>query len=108
MLHELLLGLVAGGLIELVLVIGAVLVRGAQLIEERSVPRPTLVEVLDPLHRLADELAARLGLFRVPIVVAAPEPHGLDHERQGQALAGERHENHRERDRDDRVARGHR
>ena len=104
MLDELLLSLIAGRLVQLLLVLGAVLVARAQLIDERLVIRPLRFELVDPAERLPDELLPRMRLLVARVLVAA-EVQCADQERKREALADQRNQDHGERDHHERISR---
>src|SRR5437762_11604853 len=103
-LAELLLGLVARRLVELLLVLRAMPVARPELIDQRFVIGPLLLQLIDSAERLLNQLLACVRLL-VALIAVAPQAERPDDERQRQTLTDERHEDDREGNDDDRVAR---
>jgi len=89
-LDQLLLGLAARRLVELLDVLRSVTVRSPQLVEQRPMPGPLLVQRVDPAQRLIDEQSPRLLLLGPRGVIAAKVDRP-DDPWQGRALADQGH-----------------
>ena len=89
---------------QLLLVFGTMTVRLSELIDERTMIRPLLLQHIDPPQRLLDEVLPRMRLL-MSFVLVAPQMQCLNEERKRQPVADERDQDDGEGDHDERIPR---